>query len=152
MTDNINGMDEQKYLTERVDDQINWMEGKAAYNQKRFKRIRIIELVCSASIPFLAAVSTDSTYYFRWITGIFGVSITICESLLALYKHQELWLQYRSTAEALRSEKLLYLLKSGKYEKVETPFALFVSEIESILGNENTHWKKHIAKAKLPKT
>ena len=139
-------MDAQQYITERVDDQINWMEGKASHNQSRFKQIRIVELICSASIPFLVALISDSTDALKWVAGAFGVTVTICEGLQVLYKYQELWMQYRSTVEALRKEKILYLSKAGRYDGMANPFPSFVVEVESILGQENVEWKKHIEK------
>ena len=134
-------MDEQQYLSERVDAQINWLDGKAAFNQRRFKRIRIIELVSSASIPFLVALITDATVALKWITGLMGITITVCEGLQAMYKYQELWIQYRSIAETLKREKLLYLTKAGRYEGIPNPFPQLVVEVESILGQENAQWK-----------
>ena len=39
-------MNDREYMVERVDDQINWLEGKAASFKKKFMRIRTLELVC----------------------------------------------------------------------------------------------------------
>lgn len=137
-------MDEKQYSLERIDDQITWLEKKAAHNQSRFKMLRIIQLVFSASIPFMVALISDGTHVLKWVSGGFGVAITICEGLQALYKYQELWMQYRSTAEALKKEKYLFLSKAGKYEGASNPFPLLVVEVESILSNENLQWKEQI--------
>jgi hypothetical protein len=94
-------MDQEKYLTERVDDQIEWLSKKSGFNQARYKRLRVLQLLCSASIPFLVATITDDTGPLKWIAGGLGVVVTIAEGLQALYKYHELWLQYRATSEAL---------------------------------------------------
>lgn len=136
-------MDQEKYLSERVEDQINWLDGKAGYNQTRFKRLRMVQLLCSASIPFLAAIGTRDSIglSFEWIVGILGVIITVVEGMQALYKYQELWLQYRSTAEALKREKMLFLTSSGRYGSAANAFALFVDKVEAILASESKLWK-----------
>ncbi|MFB3042367.1 MAG: DUF4231 domain-containing protein, partial [Candidatus Poribacteria bacterium] len=47
-------MNEENFMNERVDDQINWYDRKSQFNQKRYKRLRIIEIFAAALIPFLS--------------------------------------------------------------------------------------------------
>ncbi len=49
-------MTQEEYLQERVDDQIEWHDKKSAWNQKCYKRLRILEIVAAASIPFLTGL------------------------------------------------------------------------------------------------
>ena len=46
-------MDEEKYFEERLDNQIQWYDKKSVQLQKSFKRLRTLEIVLAASIPFL---------------------------------------------------------------------------------------------------
>jgi hypothetical protein len=48
-------MEQNTYIQERLDDQIDWYDKKSQSNQKWHKRLRVIELIAGASIPFLAA-------------------------------------------------------------------------------------------------
>ncbi len=143
-------MDQEKYLVDRVDDQINWLSAKAAFNQTRYKRLRVLQLLCSASIPFLVATISDNTGPLKWIAGGLGVIVTIAEGLQALYKYHELWLQYRGTSEALKREKMLFLSGSGRYGGAENAFSAFVVEVENILANENTQWKTSMWETEKP--
>lgn len=144
-------MDQEKYLFERVDDQINWLEKKAAFNQLRFNRVRLIQLLCSACVPFLVAMISGGDGPIKWAAGALSVVITICEGILALYKYQELRLQYRNTAETLRKEKLLFLAGAEKYENQDSAFKLFVVEAEAILAQDNAQWRSQIEKVDKPK-
>jgi len=37
-------MKEEEYIQNRLDDQINWYSNKRQFNQKWFKRLRIVEI------------------------------------------------------------------------------------------------------------
>ena len=52
-------MNETEFIEQRVDDQIDWYCAKSSWNQKLFKRLPILELVCAADLPFVV------TYYLR---------------------------------------------------------------------------------------
>lgn len=43
----------------RLEEQIDWYVKKSAFNQSRFKGIKIIELVAAALIPLLAGLSIN---------------------------------------------------------------------------------------------
>ena len=145
-------MNDKEYMVERVDDQINWLEGKAASFKRKFMRIRTLELVCSALIPFLVAMipgagDNDRLFFvFKWVTGGLGVVITILAGIQTLNKYQELWSQYRAVAESLKSEKLMYLTQAGQYSNAPDAFQLFVINVESILARESEKWQRHIEK------
>ncbi|MEN8175826.1 MAG: SLATT domain-containing protein [Pseudomonadota bacterium] len=47
-------MDENDYITRRVDDQIAWYDNKSVWNQRIYKRLRIIEILCASTIPLIA--------------------------------------------------------------------------------------------------
>jgi len=145
-------MNDKEYMVERVDDQINWLEGKAASFKRKFMRIRTLELVCSALIPFLVAMIPGAEggngwfFLFKWVTGGLGVVITILAGIQTLNKYQELWSQYRAVAESLKSEKLMYLTRAGHYSSAADAFQLFVINVEAILARENEKWQRHIEK------
>ena len=136
-------MDSATYITSRVDDQINWMEGKSKWNQTRYKRIKVMEIVAAAFIPLLAGFQSDNkdTRSMLGITlGLIGVFIVILTSLRQLNKYQENWLTYRTTLEALKAQKFLFEVGAPPYDK-EPAFQNFVVNIESLLSKENESWK-----------
>lgn len=139
-------MNEADYLKDRVDDQYNWLNNKAAQNKKRYKQIRVWELVLAALIPFLVASipaeGESKIMVMKIITGVLGIIVSILAGLQSLNKYHELWVQYRGQAEALLREKLLYVTRADKYELGgDAAFRLFVQEVESILSTELMQWK-----------
>src|SRR5436309_16084468 len=98
-------MNQNEYLQQRVDDQINWMEGKSKYNQVQYKRLKVMELISAAAIPLLVSYH-DYGKIFQVITGMLGVLIIVLNGIQQLYKYHENWLTYRTTLEALKREKL----------------------------------------------
>jgi hypothetical protein len=80
--------------SERLDDQIDWYDKKSGFNQRCFKRFKIIELIAAASIPLLAGFSTLIPYP-TIIIGCLGALIVVLESVQGLYQFQSNWISYR---------------------------------------------------------
>jgi hypothetical protein len=129
----------------RLQDQIDWYGAKSSKAQRAFKRIKIIEILAAALIPFLGSL----TVVFKslkdnvaLVTGALGVLITILEGVLHLNQYQENWTNYRSTAEALKHEKYLYLGEAGPYAKANTSDAdaLLAERVEALVSQEHSQW------------
>ena len=135
-------MKEQDYMSQRVDDQINWLEGKSAFNQKRYKFSKSIVIVASVSIPFMAGFIEDGDQATVMKLAIAGFIIALAEGLSSLHKFHENWIQYRGTAESLKREKIIFLTQSGIYRDNPDAFRDFVVAIEGILANENAKWQE----------
>ncbi len=135
-------MTAQEYLTDRLNDQIAWYDKKSAYNQKRFKSIRILNITLSVSIPFLTTLMKDgsSNEYLKILIGFIGASIAVLEAVLNLYKYHENWIQYRSTAESLKHHKYLFETQTGIYANEKTAFAVLVDNVENLISKEITTW------------
>ena len=131
-------MNEKEYFSERLDDQIKWYSSESKYNQKMYKRLRLLEIISASLIPLLSGLSSMISYS-EWIIGILGVIIAVAAGASVLYKFHENWLAYRTTLEALKHEKLLYLTQTAPYDNDER-FQTLVSRAESIMVNENQNW------------
>lgn len=140
-------MDEKQYISERVDDQIQWYDNKSVWNQKQYKRLRVAEITFAACIPFLAGYFADDLQWIKILTGFFGVMIAVIAGLVSLYSFQEHWIEYRTTSESLKHEKYLYLTKAPPYNS-EQAFSLFVERIESLISTENSKWPQRINSSK----
>ena len=137
-------MKEQDYMSQRVDDQINWLEGKSAFNQQRYKFSKSIVIVASVSIPFMAGFieDGDQATVMKFAIAFAGFIIALAEGLSSLHKFHENWIQYRGTAESLKREKIIFLTQSGIYRDNPNAFRDFVVAIEGILANENAKWQE----------
>ena len=121
----------------RLEDQIDWYDRKSRSAQRIFKRMKIVEILAAAMIPFLAALPFKSD---RLVTAGLGVLITILEGVLHLNQYQQLWNTYRSTCEALKHEKYTYLANAGPYAGVPNPHALLAERVESLVSQEHAQW------------
>ena len=66
--------------------------------------------------------------------------IALIEGLQQLNQYHENWISYRSTAEALKHEKFLFLSKAGPYASADNPMALLAERIESLVSQEHAKW------------
>jgi Protein of unknown function (DUF4231) len=121
----------------RLEDQIDWYDRKSRSAQHIFKRVKVVEILSAAMIPFLAGLTFPHD---KLVTAGLGVLITILEGLLHLNQYQQLWNTYRSTCEALKHEKYLYLGNAGPYAAAPTPHALLAERVESLVSQEHAQW------------
>ncbi len=139
-------MNEEEYIEQRLKDQINWYDKKSQFNQKWFKRLRILEIVSAAIIPFLAGIGPNIPYY-QLIIGFLGVVIAVSAGISSIYKFHENWIEYRTTAETLKHELYLFETKCQPYNE-DDAFCKLVQRIESLISKENTQWSRNLEKTK----
>jgi len=137
-------MDQDEYVSERVDDQITYYDVQSKNSQKAFKILTSIQIISGALIPIISGFS-KSIDYSEWITALLGLAVTCTTAFLALNKYQERWINYRTTCETLRHLKHLFITRSSPY-KDEESFDGFVNDIESVISKENSEWSSYIKK------
>ncbi len=140
-------MDQEKYIKERLDDQIDWYSRKSKRSQTWFKSLRILEILAAASIPFLAGYVSETTPTLKVIVGFLGVLVAVIAGVISINKFQEIWIQYRTTSENLKHHKYLYLTQSNPYAG-EDAFKLLVETTESLISQENAGWSSYIKQEK----
>jgi len=139
-------MNQNEYIENRLDDQIDWYDRKSQWNQKIYKRLRVFEFTAAASIPFLAGYSAINPDLINFSVGLLGLTIAVVTAVVTLYKFQENWVEYRTTCESMKHEKHLFMTNVTPYDG-ENPFSLFVQRIESLISRENTSWGQLMANA-----
>jgi hypothetical protein len=131
------------YISERLDDQISWYGKKSAYNKLRFRICQLIIIVASAVIPIInlgiPLTEVDPIQVLR-ITAILGGVITIVTALSQMDAYFETWVLYRTTGEALKRERFLYINNAADYSALagEEKNKLLVERVEAILSSENS--------------
>lgn len=136
-------MNKEEYLKERLESQIDWYDRKSVSNQKWFKRLQVMIIVASATIPFLSGFMDEDTLFLKLLIGVLGLAIATATAVLGLYQFQENWLEYRTTCETLRHEKFLFLTGAAPYDE-EEPFLLLVERVEGLISKENTNWQNYM--------
>lgn len=136
---------EEKYLNERLDEQLGWYDRKSGWNQRWFRRTQLVQIIAAALIPFVSglsgAISPSSEQYILQTVGVLGMAIAIATAVGSLFKFQENWVQYRTTAEQLRHERFMFLTGVEPYNG-SNAFALLVQRIEGLISKENAVWAK----------
>ena len=121
----------------RLEDQIAWYDNKSRRAQKAFKGLKIIQIVAAGAIPLITVFQFP---YPERINAVLGLIILVVEGLQQLNQYQPNWINYRSTCEALRHEKFLYLAGAGPYGKAEQPLVLLAERIENLISQEHAKW------------
>jgi uncharacterized protein DUF4231 len=122
---------------ERLEDQIAWYDRKSRYAQRWFKSLKVVQLATAGLVPVVAVFVTTAP---EKITAVLGLIILIVEGLQQLNQYQTNWISYRSTCEALRHEKYLFLAGAGPYANVDNPLVLLADRIEGLISQEHAKW------------
>ena len=118
----------------RLVDQLNWYDRKSVAAQRAFRRVKICQVVLAAAVPVVAAVRGPA-----WITAILGSAVVVLEAVQQLYQWQTNWVLYRSTAEALKHEKYLFLSGAGPYVSADR-LPVLAERIEGLISQEHAKW------------
>jgi Protein of unknown function (DUF4231) len=119
---------------ERLEAQIGWYDRRSGNYHRRYLQLKLLELVIAASLPVVAGMRGPV-----WVTGGLAAVIVVLEGTQHLFQFQEQWITYRSTAEALKHERYLYLANAGPYVGEERHRQL-AERIESLISQEHGRW------------
>ncbi len=134
-----------KYLKERHEDQLDWYDSRSARNKRIYYWVQSIVIGLAAITPAFAGTGLAKTgehVWAIWLTMVCSILVAIGTTLLKTFKYQENWLNYRTTAETLKKEKVLYDTETGDYLGLDVVNrrALFVERVEAVISRENTLW------------
>jgi Protein of unknown function (DUF4231) len=126
---------------ERLEDQINWYSARSDRNQQLYKWLKLTVIVLAALIPLLSGLDMPAPMGVpKWFLGALGALIAIIEGVQQVNQYHASWISYRSTAEALKHEKFLYLGNAGPYLAAPDPRAQLAERVEAIVSQEQTKW------------
>lgn len=141
-------MTAEEYINERLNDQITWYSNKSQTQQRKFKTIRIVEIIAAALIPFLSVLSVAYPVIAPYLTitvGVLGMIIAVISGVLSLGHYQEQWIEYRTICESLKKEKFLFSAGAEPYSD-ENSFNLLVQRVETLISKENANWSQYMTK------
>lgn len=134
---------EQKPATlERLEDAIGWYNRESQGAQKRYKILKVAQVVVAGLIPLGSAFPIPEAQ-FKWLTAVLGLLVLIIEAVQQLNQDQQNWIAYRSTCEALKHEKYLHLAGAGPYENGESAekrVVLLADRVEALISQEHAKW------------
>lgn len=136
-------IDADTYLNKRVDGQLAWLGQKSQANKRAFLRHRLISILLGALITILSPYAGQGGRWQAWVPFVLqlaGAGVAVSGALLALYRHQENWVRYRSLKEALEREKILFLTASLPAYSGPEAFHRFVRTVEDLMAEERQNW------------
>lgn len=119
----------------RLQEQVAWYDRRSSSCQRRFKLLKICQIVTAAAIPVAAGVSAPV-----WLVGGAGAFIVVLEGLQQLEQYQQNWTSYRSTCEQLKHEQYLFLAGAGPYAAAPNREALLAERVEGLVSQEHAVW------------
>jgi Protein of unknown function (DUF4231) len=119
----------------RLDEEIRWYDEKSTFNQRRFKLVKGAQLLSAAAIPVVATIDFHAA-----IAATLGALVVVLEGFQQLNQYQQNWSSFRSTAEALKHEKFLYLAGAGPYRRSRHALPLLADRIEGLISQEHAKW------------
>ena len=135
MTTTERSSDREDVTFARLEDQIAWYDSKSALNQRRFKWVKAVQMVAAAAVSVVAAVDGPS-----YIPAALGALVVVLEGFQQLNQYQQNWITYRSTAEALKHEKFLYLASAAHYATAPDPRTMLAERVEGLVSREHSKW------------
>lgn len=106
------------YIKKRVIDQIEWYDNKSMVKQRRFKLLSVATILLNALIP-VATLLTEYGITIRILIASISSAAVAINAILALCSYKELWVQYRSSCELLKSILYRYFNHTGEFYPIK---------------------------------
>ncbi len=156
-------MNDDAYIKERLENQMNWFDGKASFNQKKYKYYQKRVFIISAAVPVLITISNwdfaiklgidavglNLSIALQALAAISGIFLAIFNKTVELEEYHKLWKDYRVCAESLKYNRYLYLTGTEPYDE-EDAFPLLVENVEEILAKDVQKWRTPAKKSATP--
>ena len=130
-------MDIETYLTERVDDQIEYFDSNAIGNQKWYRRLKNAAIVCNIFTTLTIALTLipDIKVPMSIVALFLSMIVLATYQVEEFYNFGTKWEKFRLVAERIKSEKCLFLNGVGTYSSDDTDERkrVFVEKIEGII-------------------
>lgn len=131
--------DQDRYMLERVESQLDYFGSNAVKNQTRYRILKRTAIVCNILTTLTIALAFTVPDAYRTWMGI--VALVLSTIVLATYQWEEFesygakWERFRLVAEQLKSQRELYIERAGDYaiDDDSQRHRAFVESVESII-------------------
>jgi hypothetical protein len=133
------------YIDNRLKLQLDWYNSKSTHTKYIYYILQVVIIGVSILIPIVNVVNVapaDVPLVKIASSALAGI-IVGAAGINQLTKANETWIIFRSTAETLKKEYNLYMLKAGDYSDASTNEKrdrLFIERSESIMAMEGTKY------------
>lgn len=138
---------QQRYLKNRLHDQIQWYDKKAKHNQKYYKVLSVISVIISSSIPILTLFEEKPLV--KILIAIAGSAVSVITYIININTFKDLWVQYRMNCEMLKSEASKFINKIPPYNSnnSDVAFDTLVSNCEQYFTKEFSTWQSKVSQS-----
>ena len=135
---------DEKYVQERVQDQIDWHKRKSELNLRKFNRLKNIDTVVASLVPVTLSVHSAmggigaGGYGHTWevllkmITAAAGVWLTISSGFFEVEGYERKAKDYKKLYKKLETEKFKYLTRTEPYDE-DDAYSKIVLNVENQL-------------------
>ena len=135
----------QSYIQDRIDQYCNWYDAKAIKSKAKYQNGRMLSAISAVLIPVITNIDLSATIsdvqidFGDVIVSVLGVTVALLVALEGVFHHREQWQNSRSTAEYLKTQKVLFEHKAEDYEGLDEDkaFTQLVNRIEKAIAEEN---------------
>ena len=120
----------------RLESQLKWYSRNSRSSQRWYKSLKVLQITLAAAIPAAAALGASTG-----VAAVMGGLIALCEGVQQLFRFHTDWTSYRSTAEALKREKYLFLAGVGDYAAGgDVALKALAVRVETLVSDETAKW------------
>lgn len=122
-----------------LEQQLEWFDTKSVSAKCWHRILKTFELILAVSIPVLTHADWS---WGKWVISVVGALIALLEGIQYLNQFFANWVNYRSVAQRLNGERLLFLSNARHYKDASEDQNLVVlaEKLEEILSSEQSDW------------
>ena len=124
-----------------INDQFYWYDRAANRNHTAFLLLKVLTLLLGGAVTVLAALNSSHV-----LTASLAAATVAAEGIQQLFKLQPVWLDYRSTANALRRLAMSYIMREERYHDPKTRQKNLAEDTQTLLASEAFNWEKLLAR------
>ena len=98
----------EEYIKDRWEDQKSWYGNKSKSAKTWHLRFQIAIIVSTVLVTLLTALGIKEIDVTSIVTSIVASLVVVLVSISQLMKFEGNWIRYRTTAEALKKEKVFF--------------------------------------------
>lgn len=143
---------ERNYIENRIIDQIKYYDETSVKCQNRYMVCMVFIILINGTIPVIT-LSTDviGELWQKILITTLSSSVAVITAIVSLRNWRDLWIQYRSNCEILKSNLHKYFTGSGEYQ-IENPnrLCILVESCEKYMLQDRNMWEKIVATCTVP--
>lgn len=131
------------FLKHRWLDQVIWLEGRAAKEQRRHYMLRMVTIVGGVLVPVMVGFKSPDQRRIEesiaWIALGVSQTVAISAAVEEFFGHGEKYRSYRSTAESMKIEGWQFLQLAGPYRRYEehaNAYKTFAQRVEMFIQKD----------------